>query len=232
MWRIGVVLGLMAFLVIAALLNLGLMSIPGIGVAVVRYQAQDVSESPSTLQWNFDDVAEGALPEGAAVLSQPRFGNWVVRAEPDAPSSPNALCQTGMAEFPSLALSPNVYTDLIMSTRFKPISGVVDQAAGLLFRIQDADNYYILRANALEGNVNFYKYASGRRSLITEGAATVESGQWQELRVEVDGQHFRGFLNGELVVEASDDAYAAGRPGLWTKADSVTCFDDVQLTTP
>jgi 3-keto-disaccharide hydrolase len=232
MWRIGVVLGVIAFLVFVALLNLGLMSIPGAGAAVVRYQTQDVSESPSTLQWNFDEVAEGALPDGAAVLSQPRFGNWAVQAEPDAPSPPNALCQTGMAEFPSVALSPNVYADLTMSTRFKPISGVVDQAAGLLFRIQDADNYYILRANALEGNVNFYKYAGGRRSLITEGAATVASGQWQELRVEVVGQHFRGFLNGELVVEASDDAYAAGRPGLWTKADSVTCFDDVRLSTP
>src|SRR5262245_50206043 len=232
MWRIGVVLGLMAILVIAALLNLGLMSIPGAGAAVVRYQAQDVSDPPPTLQWTFDDVAEGALPDGAEVLSQPRFGTWAVRSELDAPSPPNALCQTGMAEFPSLALSPDVYADLIMSTRFKPISGVVDQAAGLLFRIQDADNYYILRANALEGNVNFYKYASGRRSVITEGAATVASGLWQELRVEVVGQRFRGFLNGELVVEASDDAYAAGRPGLWTKADSVTCFDDVELSTP
>jgi hypothetical protein len=109
---------------------------------------------------------------------------------------------------------------------------VVDQAAGLLFRIQDADNYYILRANALEGNVNFYKYASGRRSLMNEGRAAVASGQWQELRVEAVGRQFRGFLNGDLVVEAADDVYTAGRPGLWTKADSVTCFDDVRVTSP
>jgi hypothetical protein len=183
------------------------MSIPGTGLAVARYNAQDISPSPGDASWNFDADAEGALPEGAEVLSQPRFGGWAVRAEADAPSPPNALCQTGMAEFPSIALSSTVYTDLIISARFKPISGVVDQAAGLLYRIQDADNYYILRANALEGNVNFYKYASGRRSLMNEGRATVASGQWQELRVEAVGRQFRGFLNGDLVVEASDDDY-------------------------
>jgi len=65
--------------------------------------------------------------------------------------------------------------------------------------------------------------------LIAEGRRTVASGEWQELRAEVVGSRFRGFLNGELVVEASDTRFTAGRPGLWTKADSVTCFDDVQL---
>jgi hypothetical protein len=184
------------------------------------------------VHWTFDEVAEGALPDEADVLSQPRFGGWGVRAEADAPSAPNALCQTGMAEYPSLVLSSAVYADQVISARFKAISGIVDQAAGVLFRIQDADNYYILRANALEGNVNFYKYASGRRSLISEGRATVASAQWQELRVEVIGNQFRGYLNSELVAEASDDAYSAGRPGLWTKADSVTCFDDVHLGAP
>lgn len=222
----------MALLIVAALLKLGLMTIAGTGLAVARYQAENASASPSEVHWTFDDVAEGALPDETEVLIQPRFGGWMVRAEADAPSAPSALCQTGIAEYPSLALSSVVYGDQVISARFKPISGIVDQAAGVLFRIQDADNYYILRANALEGNVNFYKYASGRRSLITEGQATVISGQWQELRVEVVGNHFSGYLNNQLVVEATDDAYSAGRPGLWTKADSVTCFDDVHLSTP
>ena len=84
--------------------------------------------------------ADGALPEGAEVVSQPRFGGWAVRAEANAPSPPNALCQTGMAAFSSMALSTQVYTDLTLAARFERISGVVDQAAGLLLRIQDADN--------------------------------------------------------------------------------------------
>jgi hypothetical protein len=78
--------------------------------------------------------------------------------------------------------------------------------------------------------VNFYEYASGRRSLIKEGSTEVRSGEWQELSVEVAGNHFRGLLNGVPVVDADDDSYPAGRVGLWTKADAVTCFDDVAAT--
>src|SRR5262249_20400237 len=176
--------------------------------------------------WSFDNDPVSGLPEGAEVYS----GNWAVRAEADAPSQPNALCQTGTATFSAIALGDAVYTDVVMTTRFKPISGREDQAGGLIFRVQDRDNYYILRANALENNVNLYKYAGGRRSVIKEGAATVASGQWQELRVEVAGNRFRGYLNGQPVVEATDDTYQAGRIGPWTKADSTPCFDDVEGT--
>lgn len=214
-------------LVVLGLFNLGLITVAGAGTPLVRYQSEDVSNPAEPLTWSFDDLADGDLPEGSEVLSEIRFGGWGVRAEADAPSAPNALCQTGMAEFPAMALGPAVLGDLVLTTRFKPISGQVDQAAGLIFRIQDGGNYYILRANALEGNVNLYKYASGRRSLMKDGKAEVRSGEWQELRVDVAGNHFTGSLNGTPVVEATDDAYPAGRIGLWTKADSVTCFDDV-----
>jgi hypothetical protein len=114
--------------------------------------------------------------------------------------------------------------------RFKPMSGRVDQAAGVISRVQDKDNYYIVRANVLETNVNLYKYAGGRRSGIKDGSAKVAQGQWQELRLEVLADKLRGFLNGQLVVEANDSTFKAGRVGLWTKADSVTCFDDVVVT--
>jgi hypothetical protein len=227
--KAAVVVVMGALVVFFALTTLGLVTISGSGRPVVRYQSQDLSAGTEPRVWSFDDLDPGSLPAGAEVLSESRFGEWAVREEPGAPSPPNALCQMGMAEFPSVALSAGVYVDLVMSTRFKPISGRVDQAAGLIFRIQDKDNYYILRANALEGNVNFYKYASGRRSALQESAANVVANEWQELRVEVVGTEFRGYLNGRQVVEASDDAYPAGRVGLWTKADSVTCFDDVEV---
>jgi hypothetical protein len=177
-------------------------------------------------RWTFDTDAAGGVLAGAQVFS----GTWAVRGESDAPSPPNALCQTGEAEFPALQLGDGVYADLVMSARFKPISGREDQAAGLIFRVQNRDNYYILRANALENNVNFYKYQGGRRSGLKAAQATVPSGQWQELRVEVRGNAFRGFLNGQSVVDVTDETFrSTGRVGLWTKADSVTCFDDVQV---
>jgi hypothetical protein len=152
-----------------------------------------------------------------------------VRSEPDAPTTPNALCQTEEAEFPALALGDATYTDVVLSTSFKPISGEEDQAAGLVFRVQDEDNYYIVRANALEDNVAIYKYRDGRRSEIVSESVEVPPGEWRELRVEAVGDRIRGFLDYEQVVETTDDEFPTGRVGLWTKADSVTCFDNVLI---
>jgi hypothetical protein len=131
-----------------------------------------------------------------------------------------------------MTLSDAVYTDVSVSTRFKPISGGIDRAAGIIFRVEDENNYYILRANALENNVDIRKYVDGRRITLKITSIEVLAGQWQELRVEVVGSQIQGFLNGELVVETSDDTFQSGKVGLWTKADSVTCFDDVEVRAP
>lgn len=197
--------------------------------ATMKPQPNDqIVAADKTTQWTFDSDPVGGLPTGAKSFS----GKWVVRAEADAPTPPNAFCQIETAQFPALTLGDAVYTDVIVAAQFKPISGNSDQAAGIIFRVQDQDNYYILRANALENNVNLYKYARGQRSDLKDGSAQVVSGRWQGLRAEVIGNHIRGFLNNQLVVEVNDDTYQAGRVGLWTKADSVTCFDDVQATIP
>jgi len=125
-------------------------------------------------------------------------------------------------------LTDVVFTNLAFSTRFKAIAGREDRAAGLIFRAQDKDNYYIVRANALEDNVNIFIYAGGVRRQLKEGSARVPSGQWQTLRVEAVGPRIRGFLNDRLVVETTDSTYKSGKIGLWTKADSVTCFSVVE----
>ncbi|MBI3740957.1 MAG: cupredoxin domain-containing protein [Chloroflexi bacterium] len=198
------------------------------GEPQVKFTPRDSNVAANqTAQFAFDSEPVGSLIKGAQIFS----GDWTIRAEADAPSKPNALCQTGAATFPALSLSDTVYTDVTVTVQFKPIAGKEDQAAGIIFRVQDKDNYYILRANALEGNVNFYKYASGQRSGIQETSAQVFAQKWQELRVEVTSNRMRGFLNGQLVVQAADNSYSAGKVGLWTKADSVTCFDNVQIST-
>jgi len=194
--------------------------------ATVKAPRDKVVAAGQTLQWNFDTGPTGGVPAGAAVDS----GTWQVKKEADAPSQPHALCQTGAAQYPAIALSDKVFGDLVATTRFKPVSGSEDRAAGIIFRIQDKDNYYILRANALEDNVNLYRYTGGSRHVIKEGSARVASGKWHELRVEVKGDLMRGFLDGVLVVEARDAAFKTGQVGLWTKADSVTCFDNVSVT--
>jgi hypothetical protein len=161
----------------------------------------------------FESDQVGSLPAGTQAFS----GNWAVRVEADAPSAPNALCQTGQADFPAIMLDPKPRGDVVIAARFKPISGSTDRAAGIIFRIKDKNNYYILRANALENNVNLYKYVDGQRTDLKDGQAKVLSGQWQELRVEAHGQTLRGFLNGQSVVETTDGTFTApGGVGLWT----------------
>jgi hypothetical protein len=197
-------------------------------VAVLCWQAVIAGgqgPSQSTSEWVFDKDPVGGLPAGATVFS----GRWAVRAEPDGSSPSHALCQTGSAAFPALSLGSTVYTDATIEARFKPISGREDRAAGIIFRIQDQDNYYIVRANALEDNVNIYKYVRGRRIFVKGAHANVLSNAWQRLGVQVTGRRMRGSLNGRPVVEATDDTFKAGRIGLWTKADSVTCFGTVRV---
>lgn len=191
-----------------------------------RYQPSDQNVAIGKVrEWTFNQDQMNQLPDGTGVFS----GTWAVRPEDDAPTRLFVLCQTGQAEFPAIVLSKDIYSDSTVSVHFKTISGQTDQAAGIIFRVKDKDNYYILRANALEDNVDFFTYASGRRSLLKEGTAKISSGNWHELKADVAGNRFQGFLDGKLVVEATDDSFQVGKIGLWTKADSVTCFDNVTV---
>ena len=167
-------------------------------------------------------------------------GTWVVQAE----GTNQYLAQTGAdatrSRFPVAVVTDISAVDLDASVRFRPVSGRVDQAAGLVWRYQDEDNYYMVRANALEDNVVLYKVERGRRTdLPLKGAgrtygkaADVPAGQWSTLRVVATGPRFEVSLNGVGLYEVEDATFtAAGRVGVWTKADSVTHFDELTIVT-
>lgn len=194
----------------------------------------------------FDDQNAGAPPSEmtCALTGRGRAGVWTVVADATAPSSPNALAQTDADatsyRFPVCVVDAVTATDVDLSVRFKPVSGSVDQAAGLVWRYRDADNYYIARANALEDNVVLYKVEQGKRTDLDPrgtGAfaygkkARVPSGTWSTLRVVARGSAFETYLNGEKLFDVDDATFAGpGRVGVWTKADSVTHFDDLSVT--
>jgi hypothetical protein len=114
-----------------------------------------------------------------------------------------------------------------VEVRFKPLSGRSDQAGGLVWRWKDGDNYYVARANALEDNVSLYYTEKGSRKTIQYVDAPVAGNSWHTLRVEFRARHIRVLLDGKQYIEA-DDAHITGpgAVGVWTKADSVTAFDD------
>jgi glycosyl hydrolase family 59 (putative galactocerebrosidase) len=159
---------------------------------------------------------------------------WVVKEDPSAPSGGKVLAQTSTDKtdyrFPLCIYDKFTAKDVTVSVRFKAVAGKVDQAAGLVARYQDKGNYYITRANALEGNVNLYKVIGGSRKHFAGVKAKVSSGEWHGLKLGVKGSHFQVFFDDKLLFEADDDTFKdPGKVGLWTKADSVTYFDDLQV---
>jgi hypothetical protein len=116
----------------------------------------------------------------------------------------------------------------MVEAKFKPLAGREDQAGGVVWRWKDGDNYYVARANALENNVSLYYTERGRRQTIKYVDAPVPANTWHTLRVEFSGTQIRVSLDGKSYIELNDSHISgAGAVGIWTKADSVTAFDDV-----
>jgi Domain of Unknown Function (DUF1080) len=187
---------------------------------------------------DFDAGIVGTLPTGfsSAVTGGGGPASWMVVEDFTAPSSGKVLAQTSIdktsSRFPLCVYNAFTAADVTVSVSFKPISGKVDQAAGLVARYRDKDNYYVVRANALENNVRLYKVERGNRKQFAGANVKVPSGEWQTLALEVQGTHFRVFFNDTLLFEADDATFKnAGKVGLWTKADSVTYFDDLRVKT-
>ena len=187
----------------------------------------------------FDDTKSGGLPLSwtAKLLGQGE-SKWTVAQDDSAPSRPQVLKQSGWASKPSFPLclnSSSVVKDGFVEVKFKCLSGTNDQAAGLVWRYHDVENYYVARANALEDNVVLYKVEKGKRTAIdirgrTGGygvKARVPPREWATLRVNFTEQHFHVLLNGQELFAVDDTTFTeAGAVGVWTKADSVTLFDD------
>lgn len=177
---------------------------------------------------NFDDMTPGAAPPGwTGTQTGSGAGKWAVGKDDSAPSKPNVLKQSGQATFPVCFKNDTNVKDGFVEVKFKPIAGKEDQAGGVIWRVQDANNYYISRANALEDNITIYHTVNGRRVPFKNYKTKVTSGVWHMLRVDFQGNKFTVTFDGNKVIEASDDTFKnAGKVGVWTKADSVTAFDD------
>ena len=176
----------------------------------------------------FDTAAPGTLPAdwicGVTGNGSPV---WKVEADASAPSKPNVLKQSGKGTFPWCVKQSAQITDGFVEVKFKPLAGHEDQAGGLIWRFKDANNYYIARANALENNVSLYHTQSSRRITIKYVNAPVAGNQWHTLRVEFAGTAIKVTLDGKQYIAAENDQIAGeGAVGVWTKADSVTAFDD------
>jgi hypothetical protein len=186
---------------------------------------------------SFQADAVGAAPKGWTATSTGK-GNprWTVEQDQTAPSKSKIVKQSGQAPYPLLLKDDSSIKDGFIAIKFKAIAGSEDRAAGLVWRAKDADNYYVVRANALEDNVVLYKTVNGSRSSLDivgrKGGygidVPVPPNQWHGLRIEFSGGRFKVLYNGKQVFEVEDSTFGGpGKVGLWTKADSVTLFDEI-----
>jgi hypothetical protein len=184
----------------------------------------------------FEKSTVGAPPENFefARTGSGAAGQWVVVRD-DTAASGRALEQSDTDKtsyrFPLAIYKPLSARNVEVSVRFKPISGQIDQAGGIVLRFADPDNYYVVRANALENNVRFYRVVSGRRIQLKSADVRVAANIWHTLAIRADGDRFTISFDGGQLYAASDRTFGkAGKVGVWTKADSVTRFESLAIT--
>jgi len=186
------------------------------------------------------EAAELTLPAGA---SEERFdfetvgverwttvaGRWAVEDMAGAPSGKRVLVQReDRNEFNVIVAPPGPYRAVDVSVKLEPIAGKEDASGGIVFRFADG-RYYVVRANALEGNFRLYVYEGGRRQIATARVTPPRLGAWHDIRVIAVGDRIQAWLDGTRLLEHRDARFTAGRVGLWTKADSITAFDDLSI---
>ena len=155
-------------------------------------------------------------------------GRWVSEDVAGAKGGRALVQRATDNEFNVIVAPGSPYDDVIVSVRFKPMSGREDASGGVVFRFGEG-RYYVIRANALEDNFRLYYYDQGRRMLTTAAVKQPAIGQWHALQISAKRDHLQGWLNDKLLIDHRDSRFTAGRIGLWTKADSVTAFDNLTV---
>ena len=199
-------------------------------------------------KFDFSDVPDNKTPPGfrSTVTGKGKPGEWRVildEVPPQlAPLSPRApvvtkspvlaqLAQDPTDEhFPLLIFEEDTFGDFTLTTRFKMVKGTMERMAGIAFRIQNETNYYVLRASSLGNTFRFYKVVNGQRSIPVGADVQIASGVWHELSIECKGNQIRCLLGGkELIPMLTDNSFARGKIGFWTKSDSVSYFSNTKI---
>ena len=203
-----------------------------IGVAMLMVMVMVLAPTAVTAEsLSFENVVAGGSPGDfeLAVTGDGQQGNWQVVVDETAREG-KALAQLSQDKtdyrYPLAIYRPLNVANVEMTAWFRAVSGVVDQAAGVVVRYADADNYYVARANALEDNVGFYRVVNGDRQQLASANVKIAASEWHGLMLHANGDQFTVSFNGKVVLTVADGTFrSAGRVGLWTKADSVIHFD-------
>jgi hypothetical protein len=206
-------------------------------LAALLYTSLLLAADDRSFQLSKDDV--GKVPSGwkADKTGKGEGSVWKVVADKTAPSKKGYVLAQTSAEGPSGLFSLCVaedtkYKDVEVSVAFKAIAGKRDQGGGIVWRYQDANNYYVARMNPLEDNFRVYKVTGGKRSAeFEDNEVKVPVNEWHTMKIKMEGNHIECFVDGKKYLDVKDDSIKdAGKVGLWTKADAQTYFDDFKVS--
>jgi hypothetical protein len=188
--------------------------------------------------WRFDEDRPGEVPNGWSVRQTnptEALATWRVIRDRTAPSQRNVLALTNSRNYDgtyNLAIADrNSFADLDLTVQVKALEGEEDQGGGPIWRCVDEDNYYICRFNPLEGNYRVYRVVDGKRKQLGSVRIETRPERWYAVRAVMAGDQIECYLDGEKLLKVKDSTFpGAGMVGLWTKADAVTSFDDLRVT--
>ncbi|MCL4401693.1 MAG: hypothetical protein M1436_03380 [Acidobacteria bacterium] len=191
----------------------------------------------------FDSATIGKLPSGwAATTARPgATPPWRIFKDPSAPTQPyvlahippdreNPLAPVAILEKPSVK-------DGEVSVKFKAVGGKPEQDAGVVWRYLDENNYYFVRADAVEKNVAMFKVEDGKRiPLAPRGRRAypvkhrVTPNAWGILKVAFKGHTFSVYYDHRRIFQVQDPTFSQpGKVGLWTRAESTAYFDNFRV---
>ena len=215
----------------------------GLGVAL------SLSASGAERIFDFGEFPTDKTPPGfsSVLVGEGKAGDWrIVMDEvppllaPQTDKAPAVSKRAVLAQlsqdptderFPMLVYEQEEFDEFLLTTRFKLVSGTVEQMAGIAFRYQDERNFYIIRVSGLGTNISFYKVVDGQRLDAFRLETAIPPGVWHELSIECKGNQIVCMLNGKKAMPTFTDNNARpGKIAFWTKSDSVTYFTDTKIT--
>ncbi len=204
--------------------------------SAVKTAATDSAQTAvKAVLFNFDQDKTGQLPTHFSqhVTGRGKPGIWKVVAAEDAISKPNVVEQTSKKyfgyHFNVLVNDSTDFANLILTVHFKALTGQEDQGGGPIWRYQNANNYYLARANPLENNFRVYKVVDGNRKMMATVNIPITTHKWHTIQIRDIGDHIQCYYDGQLYLNVHDSTFTHGKIGLWTKADAVTQFDNLRI---
>ncbi|MEN8128653.1 MAG: family 16 glycoside hydrolase [Pseudomonadota bacterium] len=224
--------------VVGAVLLVATLNIANVQAQTPPKVEHHESDTPgaTNISWNFDGSKE--LPVGwkaEATNQQGPLATWRVIKDRTAPSAENALAMVSPnhdsgGTFNICWTKDIRFFDGAIEAYFKAVEGREDQGGGVIWRVQDKENYYIARFNPLEDNFRIYTVRDGARKTLASVRIALTAGEWHSLKIVQQGNHYKGYLNGKKILDGRDGLFTSpGGVGLWTKADAVTSFDDFSV---